>query len=390
MPENEGKFVPDLNDPDIPDYMRLDDPETQGPVDAMRMPSTTPLYDDISKMPKELRDSLLISESDEFVEDNYDDENESKGNVLGTNPETGRQIVSPKKVKESIFSETRGAPEKNVFEGKSFEEVMAHVKQITDYRPMTLPSRGYLYPKGHQCASGSIFIRPMRSEEEEIIFNTALLKSGEGLEMILKRCVMVSQDMRLTAPLDLLSQDRTAILIFLRGLLDTIYQAQFTCERCGHAFEVNIDLDNDLDCLYCENPDIREPFQTVLPQSGLIVEYRLPRGRDDLAIMNHIEDRKKKRGMRAKEDGLTFKLMQLVTGIQGCVNQGQREQVIKMITTKDLNHIRHQIDYPPFGVDTALTVECPKCNAENKTRLPINMDFFSPQSAKPNSSESSQ
>jgi hypothetical protein len=307
--------------------------------------------------------------------------------VIGVNPDTGRQIVEIKKQSDSPFRPGQQSEvEQRVKDDVSFEEILKHVKQVTDYRAMTLPSKGKLYPKDKPYSEGTVMIRPMRSQEEEIILSASLLKSGEAIEQILRRCVMVG-GVELRDTLELLTQDRTAILIFMRGLtMGSVYEAAFTCPHCGHAFEMNIDLDSDLDVSYCEG-EVVEPMMTVLPHSGIKVWYRLPRGADERAIMQHIEERNKKQGVKSVEDALFFKISRLVTGIQGCASQNQMTQVLKMLSTKDTNHLRGLLDYPPFGVDTSVTVGCPKCGNESKTFLPMSIDFFSPRPATRTTSE---
>ena len=382
----EAEYSPYLSPEEVV-KLGKDEPQIDRNDEDTLPPGSKPV-NSLEGLPAELRERLKEQalSGDQLVGLDEDTGDERPKNLIGVNPDTGRQIVAPKKIENSLFGERPDPANIEVFDGTSFEEVERHINQVTDYRIVELPSRGLLYPKSTPFSAGTLMVRPMRSEEEEIILNPSLLKEGQVLEMIMKRCVMVSQGVKLTDPLQLLSQDRTFLLIFLRGISQgSIYDALFNCPRCGHSFETPIDLDNDLDVAYCEDSTIREPFTSILPQSRLRFEYRLPRGHDDMAVLNHIEERQKKKGLRAKEDALFFKVCRLVTGIQGCQTEDQRRRILSKLTTKDLQHIRECCDYPQFGINPAVTIECPKCGSESRSRMPMNLSFFMPQLETPKS-----
>jgi hypothetical protein len=295
------------------------------------------------------------------------------------NPGTRRPVVTPMKPATSAFQPVPPLEPEGPAAGASFDATLRHVEQITGFRPYKLPSGGYLYPKDSPLSSGEVLVRAMRTDEEEMLLHPDLVGRSDLIERILKQCVRTSRDEELKDTLQLLSQDRAAILVFIRvTTMGPLYEAEMNCPRCGHVFQVRVDLEKDLDLVACSDPSIREPFVDVLPQTRLIFEYRLPRGYDDLAVIQHVEQREKKRGLKAREDALFIKVCRLVTAIRGCATDGERERLLRHLGTMDLIHIRWRLDFPPFGVNTAMTVACPKCEFESKTRLPMPYSFFVP------------
>lgn len=315
-----------------------------------------------------------------------DSEDPVSANVIGTNVATNKKIVTPNKVEKSVFDRSDDplpVSEDEVVHAGSFMELMQHVRSITDYRPIELLSRGYLYPKQSVFSSGKVLVRGMRAEEEEIMMSPNLIKDGDAIEMLLKRCVILEDSTKLRDPAELLVQDRTFLLITIRGLTYGVdYDASFNCQICGNGFEVSIDLDSDLDHAFCEDPDISEPIQTILPHSKVSVGFTLPRGKDDLIVYNYMKDRQRKKGSKVKEDALRVKAGLLVKSVGGFKGKEQIAEFLKMCSAADLRHLRSCFDYPPFGVDLSLTVECPDCSSQNETRLPMGIDFFTPSSAK--------
>jgi hypothetical protein len=306
-------------------------------------------------------------------------------NVIGKNVETGRDIVRPKKPDDNPFAEAEEEREKRAAEvidtyagGSNVSEILRHIQRTTDYHPYTLPSRGILYPSKSKLSDGKILLRPMRGDDEEIILSPNLLRDGEAIEMILRRCIVFEDRTALTDPLEMLSQDRIAALVVIRALTyGQYYECEVNCTRCGHAFESSVDLDNDIDVHFCADPNLREPFEEVFPTSGIKFTYRLPRGYDEREIVKHVNARRKKGKVKTeREDVTTVRASRLVTSIGGNSNKDDIEKILSVISLNDRAHLRQLFDYPPFGIDTRVNFDCPNCQAENKLRLPMGVDFF--------------
>jgi hypothetical protein len=329
----------------------------------------------------EAKEESDTDNSQNFFLDSDDMENQPD-NVLGTDIQTGEKIIRPSKPLDNPFA-LKEENTKDVYSGgKDIASILAHLKSESDYHPYVLPSRGILYPKASQLSDGKVLIRPMRGQDEEILLTQSLIRNGEAIEMILKRCISFADRTGLKDPLEMLTQDRIAALIVIRGLTyGENYECRATCGRCGTTFQSNVSLENDLEVHYAEDSNLREPFETILPDSRLPVKYRLPRGLDERKITEHMELRRKKNHGRGREDSTTFRALMLTTEIAGLTSKEDRAKILDVMTLRDRAHLRDCFNYPPFGVDTRVNFICPSCNADNPMRLPLGVDFFIPQRA---------
>lgn len=253
----------------------------------------------------------------------------------------------------------------------NFEEVSDRIERVTGFRTYKLPSGGFLYPQDSPLSAGEVRVRAVRADEESLLSEPASSKRQDIGERILKECVRTSRNKVLKEPLQLLSQDRVGILICLRVMtFGPLYKSEPSCPRCGHLFEVHVDLDQDLDVVRCEDPTFREPLRDVLPQSHLVFEYRLPRGYDERVVDEH-RTKLHKRPRLVSEGTLGLRVRRHVTRIEGCATEEQREKALRDLGIQDLYHVCMRLDFPPFGVNTAVLVTCPQCQTETAARLPF-------------------
>jgi hypothetical protein len=246
----------------------------------------------------------------------------------------------------------------------------------TIYEEVQLPSKGRFYDGTNGPSSGIISIRPMTGEEEQILATPRFVKKGQAINMIFQKCL--KEGFR---PDQLLTIDRTYLLIYLRGIsYGPNYDVEIKCPECETKFSTSIDLNS----LFVEyTPDEYGPtLQDVLPTSKLPFSYRLSTGKDEQEIQDHRDRRIKAFGDNGVDDTLTYRTAQLLYDIDGITSKNELQILLKNLPINDVSHIRNCINEPPFGVDTNVEIVCPSCLAEFGIDLPLEANFFFPRRKK--------
>ena len=239
------------------------------------------------------------------------------------------------------------------------------------YEEIQLPSKGKFYEG--ELSSGIIHIRPMTGEEEQILATPRFVKKGQAINMIFERCVQEK-----IKPQDLLSVDRTYLLIYLRGIsYSPEYEVEIKCPECAKKFSTTIDL-NSLHLDQC--PDEYGPIlKDTLPTSKLTFTYRLSTGEDEQEIQDYRDRRIKMFGDSAADDTITYRTAQLLIDIDGITNKNELQVLLKNLPINDVSYIRSCVNEPPFGVDTNVEIVCASCLQDFNVDLPLESNFFFPR-----------
>ncbi len=246
------------------------------------------------------------------------------------------------------------------------------------YEEVVLPSLGRFYSTDQPRVphNGRLHIRPMTGQEESILSTVRFMRQGRGLEMIFNNCIQEDID-----PEQLLSVDRTYLLIYLRGIsYGNLYDVKVTCPECNTSFDHEIDL--NLDVKFCpDNFDVSSLTQT-LPESGYKFQYRLMNGHDETEVGNH-RDKVSRGGPNTIDDTFLFRSSLSIEWIGTSTTTISEKHGIRallgQLPAKDVNHIRNVLANPPFGTDTSLGMLCASCYGEFNMELPYDANFFFPQ-----------
>jgi len=254
------------------------------------------------------------------------------------------------------------------------KELLQQLKSSTaTYEEIQLPSKGKFYDGVNGPSDGIISIRQMTGEEEQILATPRFVRKGQAINMIFKRCI--KEDFQ---PENLLTADRTYILIYLRGIsYSNHYDVEVKCPECEKKFSADIDLAS----LYIDLcPDEFGPLlEDTLPTTGLNFHYRLSTGRDEQEITEYRDRRIKAFGDSAADDTLTHRTSMLLEDIDGITEKNELQILLKNLPINDVAHIRNSINEPPFGVDTNVEIFCPSCLQEFEMDLPLEANFFFPR-----------
>ena len=253
------------------------------------------------------------------------------------------------------------------------DELERLLKDLSDrhsWEEFEWPSKGKFYNN----IPPVVHIRSMTGEEEQILATPRFVKRGKAIDMIFQKCIRERIDTS-----ELLSIDRTHLLIFLRGISYTPeYDVEIKCPECGHKFSTQIDL-NQLEVTLCPDEFGAESLHGVLPESGFRYKYRLSTGSDELAISNYREKRLQMFGESTEDDTLLYRTALLLEEVEGVRDKKELGILMKRLPIADVAHLRNEINEPPFGVNTEVTVDCIYCTQDFNVDLPLETNFFFPR-----------
>jgi len=305
-----------------------------------------------------------------------------------TNPDQGVQItgnIPPQLLermqkKKAKDSEVQAAPSLGSFSANMSSNLLSILETLKSqshhFEEVKLPSLGRFYDGTDGPTNGIIHIRPMTGEEEQILATPRFVKKGIAVNMIFSRCIQEP-----IKPENLLSVDRTFLLIYLRGIsYGTDYEVEIKDPESDRKFTTVIDLDT-LEIEPCPN-DYGPELTDVLPKSGLTVNYRLSRGRDETALQEYRDKKLRQAGDSSTDDSLLYRTAMLVDDIQGVTDKNELNVLLKNLPIQDVSYLRNLVTEPPFGIDTKVTIISPISSDEFEIELPLEANFFFPRGKK--------
>jgi hypothetical protein len=252
----------------------------------------------------------------------------------------------------------------------ALEGLLQQLAEKHTWEEFEFPSKGKFY----ENIPATINVRAMTGEEEQILATPRWVRKGKAIDMIFRRCIKEPINTE-----ELLSSDRTHLLIYLRGISYTPeYDVEIKCPNCSIKFAHVIDL-NDLDVDTCPDDFSMDSLSGTLPVSKFRYRYRLATGQDEQEISNYREKRIQQWGDQGEDDTLLYRTALLLEEIEGVTMKKELALLLKKLPIQDVAYLRNEINTPPFGVDTELSVLCPSCTEEFKIDLPLETNFFFPR-----------
>jgi T4 bacteriophage base plate protein len=281
---------------------------------------------------------------------------------------------------------------KNLKPGDNFYESISSVKgaegQQMAFEPpaelVEIPSHGYLYKDITDdpdiLEKGGIRVRPMTVHEEKILSTPRLIKSGQALDLLFANVIKSAG--KNGEPLDpsaLLSSDRVFIMLWLRSVsYGNVYKFQITCPNnaCQKRFEHEVDLSTH-PIREMTDPDIKEPFEIILPISKYRLLFRLPRGKDELEIIKMQNQPKK---MNETDDTIVKRLSSVIIKAydpnQAELPRAMIDSFIESLIAGDASYFREELIKLDSGIEDIKGITCPHCDYEFDTPIPITENFF--------------
>ena len=255
------------------------------------------------------------------------------------------------------------------------QEVAQHT---TSTELVDLPSEGRFYPKGHPLhGKGSVEIRFMTARDEDILTSPSLLRKGIAVDRFIEN-IIVTPGVKVD---DLLVGDKSAIMIAARITgYGADYSANITCPECNTEFEEEFDL-SEYEKYFVSPDDTETPidpngnFTIHLPVSGHDVKLKLLSSRDE-AKMNKAQELKTKN--KLQESLATDFLKSIIVAIDGDTNPANIAQMVPNIPARDTRFLRSNYVSMVPSVQITEGVECQYCGAESEMEVPLEANFFWP------------
>lgn len=299
-------------------------------------------------------------------------------NISGKVPEAFKQAVAQQRMGTNQKSRPSSKPaEMRVTGSGKLEELIAGIGTRGNmvYEQIQLPSKGKFYNGEDGPTDGVLHLRPMTGEEEEILATPRFVKKGQAINMIFDRCMKENYDSA-----NFLTQDRTYLLIYLRGISYTPeYDVEVRDPETDQTFATTINL-NELFVDYCSNEFSPENLEDTLPVTEYKFRYRLAIGKDEQLIQDYRERRAKNFDLSSQaDDTILYRTAHLIEEIEGLTDKLEIQTLLKKLPIQDVAYLRTVVNEPPFGVDTKISITNPYTLRDFEIELPLESNFFFPR-----------
>jgi len=297
--------------------------------------------------------------------------------ITGNVPEAFKKAVMQQREGKTNSSPAGKQPEMRVTGSNKLEELIAGIasKGNMIYEKVQLPSKGKFYDGENGPTDGIIHLRPMTGEEEEILATPRFVKKGQAINMIFNRCMQENYDSS-----TFLTQDRTYMLIYLRGISYTPeYDVEVKDPDSDQTFATTINL-SELYVNYCPEDFSKDNLEDVLPVTGYRFRYRLASGKDEQSVQEYRERRAKNFDLSGQaDDTLLYRTAFLIEEIEGLNSKIEIQTLLKKLPIQDVAYLRTIVNEPPFGVETKVTINNPYTLNDFEIELPLESNFFFPK-----------
>ena len=248
-----------------------------------------------------------------------------------------------------------------------------------------LPSEGILYPENSSLSNGSIEIHHMTAREEDILSSSNLLKQGRALDELLLSCIeSLNVD-----PLEILTCDRNALFVAIRiSGFGQNYPIQIQCPQCNKFQTHIVDL-SSLNAKTCSELGTiplqphHNLFEYKLPNTGLVIKFKLMNGRDEQTITQYQEkvqqvESSKNNLVISNEKEITLRMKQMIVSINDETSRNVISDAINTLPAMDSRSFRKHVESIEPGLVMKTLFTCKYCSNEEVVDIPISTDFFWP------------
>jgi hypothetical protein len=247
---------------------------------------------------------------------------------------------------------------------------------------VTLPSGGS-YPQGHPLhGQETIEIYYMTAKDEDILSSEELLKKGLAIERFMENIVV---DKRIK-PAAMYSGDRNAMIIAARSSgYGNAYETQVTCPNCQAKSKRVFDLDKPTikESMESEEDNLVKTedgcFETIMPVSKYRVKFRLLTGKDEIEMVSE-KLAKKKTKIKGLSKTVTSHFKKIIVAVEGYEDLSIVNQFVDTMLSSDSFHLKKCYKIANPNVEIKNHFECESCGHEQELEVPLNADFFWPDS----------
>lgn len=243
-----------------------------------------------------------------------------------------------------------------------------------------LPSKGVFYPSGHVLHNQQeIEIRHMTAKEEDILTSQTLIKKGIAIDKMLQSII---SDKRVNVE-NILSCDRSALMVAARITgYGSDYKFSINCPSCSTKNEIDYDLttSNVNNGKNHEEDEVEYlqdgTFVVTLPKTKYRVQMKLLFGKDEKALYELSESRKRKNLIEAAS---TDQLRMSIVSVNGVSDQQTLDRFIATLRAMDAKLLRTMYRKISPSLDMKLDFVCSSCSHSQEVEVPLTAEFFWPK-----------
>jgi hypothetical protein len=248
-------------------------------------------------------------------------------------------------------------------------------------RTITLPSAGYPYRAFPDLRGGQINVKAFTYEIESLMFgatgdNTA--KQYAKLCLLLQKLVEWPRGFN---PGELLEGDSTFIVMTARALTypEQYHTFETACDHCGEKESHNLKIPDHL-------PQNRYPedfrgYATFTTFNENVLDMRFLTLNDDSECLRMSRTRVQKNIISDDAQENDYQLNRLSIGLISANGEKpatleEARSFFKEMPADERDEIMRAVRLNAPGLNSRLTIRCPKCNEMYEAFIPITMDFF--------------
>lgn len=257
------------------------------------------------------------------------------------------------------------------------KNVMMQQPGQNSYEPLSetfyLPSKGIFYPPINENGDRliSVQVYDLVTEDENILLNTALIESGDMINVLLKKKVKTPYPIE-----KFTTGDRMAIFIYLRTTMERMYKINVVDPKTNLPFEHDVDLMTLKIKESSVLPGQDGLFEFKLPKAERIVKFRLLTGEDEVIIKNK---NKKEQEIKKSNDSFNriIRLEQQIISIEGITDVFEKRNFIRNMKIPDSRKLTKFMDDCMPVLDLNIEVPAPSGGSFH-TPMPFTPEFFFP------------
>jgi len=263
-------------------------------------------------------------------------------------------------------------PKASTYNPQEFEKTMSQETDpdlMTSYEIIKLPSGGKFYKNGLK----EITVEYMTSKDEDILTTPSLIENGTAIEILLRRKIKTQG----VNPNDLLSGDRSAVVLFLRSSsYGSKYAVQVPDPRTNALIKTDVDLNKLKYKEVSVEPDKNGHFSVELPMRKKIVKFRLLTSGEETSLFKNAEAYKEASGEEFS-DYSTQKLKAHIVSINDKTDRSYISKFVDAMPALDALTIRRKVIEVSPDVNMDYEFET-KDGYKFTAQLSIGIDFFFP------------
>lgn len=258
------------------------------------------------------------------------------------------------------------------------QEAFKKTLENTPHTEVEIPTKGIVYPKDHPLSKGSVPLRYMIGEDEEILSSPASLKNiPNAYSNLLKRLVLIPNfnvD-------DLTQQDKNYLILASRvaSLGDEYMVEEVRCPVCGHVEK------NHTFSLF----DIKESEMTLQPDKPHMNKFTVTLPASEQTVVLKMNTVKDQREMNTFKESRGQNVNDLSLAVAICIDEfpnmpenpsiGNKIAFYRKLPMKDTNYLRKIIKKINFASEYIIDYTCPSCDEVTEKSLILDFSFFFPE-----------